>query len=114
MCSLIFCIPQPVEQYKSDISADNEQRYPHHISCGHSFCSACLKKYLELGRDSRCPLCRRDFRADIQPSLSNNSAEEVESLPGTEMDTLVLTLSEQECWFFEQLYRDVELTSRRD
>ncbi|EDW98144.2 uncharacterized protein LOC6537891 [Drosophila yakuba] len=113
MCVPIFCIPQPVEQNKSDTSAANEQSYPHRISCGHSFCAACFRKYLELGRDLRCPLCRRDFRADIQPAPPSDSAEELESLPATEMDTLVLTLSEQECWFFEQLYREVQLTSRR-
>ncbi|XP_039492501.1 uncharacterized protein LOC120452376 [Drosophila santomea] len=113
MCVPIFCIPQPVEQNKSDTSAANEQIYPHRISCGHSFCSACFRKYLELGRDLRCPLCRRVFRADIPPPPPSDSAEELESLPGTEMDTLVLTLSEQECWFFEQLYREVQLTSRR-
>ncbi|KAH8280973.1 hypothetical protein KR054_006352 [Drosophila jambulina] len=84
----------------------DEQRAPRRISCGHSFCADCFERYLRLGQDTRCPLCRRDFRPDIEPASSfpspaNDASTEADS------DTLMLTLSEQECRFFEQLYREV-------
>ncbi|KAH8356415.1 hypothetical protein KR084_012363, partial [Drosophila pseudotakahashii] len=125
----IFCSPRPVEPNSRDTSAANstsnfvtmtanpcifcldEQRFPHRISCGHSFCAECFVKYLELGRDSRCPLCRRDFRPDLQPPLPVDDTAE-ESGAETEADTLVLTLSEQECRFFEQLYRGLLANGR--
>ncbi|XP_016949880.1 E3 ubiquitin-protein ligase TRIM50 [Drosophila biarmipes] len=89
----------------------DEQRLPHRISCGHSFCTDCFQRYLQLGQDSRCPLCRRDFRADLQPSPPPSESSSEDPVPENELDTLVLTLSEQECRFFEQLYRDLRLTS---
>ncbi|XP_016927038.4 E3 ubiquitin-protein ligase TRIM39 [Drosophila suzukii] len=88
----------------------DEQRFPHRLPCGHSFCTECFQRYLELGRDSRCPLCRRDFRPVRQTSPPEETSPE-EPAPENEMDTLVLTLSEQECRFFEQLYRDLRLAS---
>ncbi|XP_017046506.1 tripartite motif-containing protein 10 isoform X2 [Drosophila ficusphila] len=95
----------------------DEQRFPLRISCGHSFCAECFEKYLQLGRDSRCPLCRRDFRPEIHSfpdDFYRASAEEGGSmvlLPEADLDTLVLTLSDQECRFFEQLFREVQLTN---
>ncbi|XP_052853372.1 E3 ubiquitin-protein ligase TRIM39 [Drosophila gunungcola] len=101
----------------------DEQRFPCRISCGHSFCAECFGKYLELVRDSRCPLCRRDFRTDFHPPSADSGrltfaptedSEFIASLPDVEMDTLVLTLSEQECRFFEQLYRELQLVDTRE
>ncbi|XP_037732017.1 postreplication repair E3 ubiquitin-protein ligase RAD18 isoform X2 [Drosophila subpulchrella] len=92
----------------------DEQRLPHRISCGHSFCTECFQRYLELGRDSRCPLCRRDFRPVLEPSPLPDETSPEEPGPENEVDTLVLTLSEQECRFFEQLYGDLRLASRWD
>ncbi|XP_017128924.1 postreplication repair E3 ubiquitin-protein ligase RAD18 [Drosophila elegans] len=101
----------------------DEQRFPCRISCGHSFCTECFGKYLELVRDSRCPICRRDFRTDFHPTPADSgrvtfaSTEDPESMVSpteAEMDTLVLTLSEQECRFFEQLYRELQLVDTRE
>uniref|UniRef100_A0A6P4FNX0 E3 ubiquitin-protein ligase TRIM50 n=1 Tax=Drosophila rhopaloa TaxID=1041015 RepID=A0A6P4FNX0_DRORH len=101
----------------------DEQHLPRRIPCGHSFCTECFDKYLELVRDSRCPLCRRDFRTDFPPPLddfsrvtfaSGEESEPLVALPEVELDTLVLTLSEQECRFFDQLYREVELVNGRE
>ncbi|KAH8385666.1 hypothetical protein KR200_006612 [Drosophila serrata] len=97
----------------------DEQRLPRRISCGHSFCADCFERYLKLGQDTRCPLCRRDFRPDIQPVPSMPShgyglsaeADLDSSDMDLQTDTLVVTLSEQECRFFEQLYREIRQTS---
>ncbi|KZT03708.1 uncharacterized protein LAESUDRAFT_659264 [Laetiporus sulphureus 93-53] len=66
---------------------DNE-RDPHLISCGHTFCLSCL----ELLIPQRCPLCRRDFDPDqvrrlyvseddrsATPALSNVTISECSS-----------------------------------
>ncbi|KAH8247658.1 hypothetical protein KR038_007605 [Drosophila bunnanda] len=92
----------------------DKQRSPRRISCGHSFCADCFERYLKLGQDTRCPLCRRDFRPDIQTAPSIPSPDEAYSDSSDmdlQTDTLVLTLSEQECRFFEQLYREVRQTN---
>ncbi|KAH8347156.1 hypothetical protein KR059_005863 [Drosophila kikkawai] len=95
----------------------DEQRAPRRISCGHSFCAECFERYLKLGQDSRCPLCRRDFRTDVQPSIPHPlyalsaEADSDSGELGLQTDTLVLTLSEQECRFFEQLFREVRQTN---
>lgn len=98
----------------------DEQRSPRRIPCGHSFCADCFERYLQLSQDSRCPLCRRDFRLDIQPASIRLSVPSAPSDPyalsteaESDPDTLVLTLSEQECRFFEQLYREVRQPNNR-
>ncbi|KAH8268257.1 hypothetical protein KR026_002830 [Drosophila bipectinata] len=93
----------------------DEQRNPRIISCGHSFCAECFERYMQIGRDTRCPLCRRDFRPNFAPAHHNSAPDG--SLPATlpsdsaeaDPDTLILTLSEQECRLFEQLYREAQL-----
>ncbi|XP_017084009.1 RING-H2 finger protein ATL29 [Drosophila eugracilis] len=89
----------------------DEQKFPHRISCGHSFCAECFEKFLELSRDSRCPLCRRDFHPPPPPPEDfEEDPELIVPRRELEMDTLALTLTEQECRFFEQLFREVQLT----
>ncbi|EDV43994.1 uncharacterized protein Dana_GF18764 [Drosophila ananassae] len=93
----------------------DEQRNPHLISCGHSFCAECFERYIQLGCDTRCPLCRRDFRPNFSPAPPEPAPDG--SLPASlptdsvegDTDTLILTLSEQECRLFDQLYREAQL-----
>ncbi|KAH8382399.1 hypothetical protein KR009_003315 [Drosophila setifemur] len=88
----------------------DEKRFPRRISCGHSFCADCFDRYLQLGCDWRCPLCRRDFRLpDLLLPTGQLPDEPDEAELALQTDTLVLSLSEQECRFFEQLHREAQL-----
>ncbi|XP_002137008.2 tripartite motif-containing protein 10 [Drosophila pseudoobscura] len=107
----------------------DEQRLPHRIPCGHSFCSECFERYLQVGLDTRCPLCRQDFRPHAQGEPLDRAAnterypldeddltmgliEDFGSLSGSDSlqsDTLLLTLTEQECRFFDELYREAQM-----
>ncbi|XP_002073427.2 uncharacterized protein LOC6651359 [Drosophila willistoni] len=98
----------------------DEQRNPRHIRCGHSFCADCFEHYLKLGLDSRCPLCRLDFRGDgaddARSIITSNQGRRQETAIGLgdlytnfdyQNDILMLTLSEQECRLFEELHQEV-------
>uniref|UniRef100_A0A3B4YWU7 RING-type domain-containing protein n=1 Tax=Seriola lalandi dorsalis TaxID=1841481 RepID=A0A3B4YWU7_SERLL len=34
-------------------------RDPVSLSCNHSFCSSCLKKFWEQAKNKNCPICKR-------------------------------------------------------
>ncbi|KAH8278418.1 hypothetical protein KR018_002942, partial [Drosophila ironensis] len=92
-----------------------EQRYPRQIACGHSFCEECFDRYLQLSRETRCPLCRCNFQPVGDAVAPEQSLDHV-TLPAAQepddgelswqSDTLMLTLTEQECRYFDELYRE--------
>ncbi|XP_022209501.2 uncharacterized protein LOC111065575 [Drosophila obscura] len=111
----------------------DEQRLPHRIPCGHSFCTECFEHYLQVGLDTRCPLCRQDFRphtggggeppSDNAPNVGQypldaddradmdliEDFDSLSSIDTLQTDTLLLTLTDQECRFFDELYREAQL-----
>ncbi|XP_050698538.1 uncharacterized protein LOC126986429 [Eriocheir sinensis] len=36
-----------------------EERQPLSLPCGHTFCSSCVRRFLNSGRSLKCPTCRR-------------------------------------------------------
>ncbi|XP_030371173.1 tripartite motif-containing protein 10 [Scaptodrosophila lebanonensis] len=87
----------------------DEQRSPHWIPCGHSFCTECFQRFLQLSADYRCPLCRSEF----QPNLIEENCTLLLTDINIETDTLVLNLTEEEFRLFEEMFREVQCERER-
>ena len=48
-----------VESFLSCHVCSETFRDPVSLSCNHSFCSSCLKKFWEQAKNNNCPICKR-------------------------------------------------------
>ncbi|XP_078139248.1 nuclear factor 7, ovary-like [Centroberyx gerrardi] len=55
------------ESYLSCHVCSETFRDPVSLSCGHSFCSSCLKKFWEQDKNKNCPICKRKSSKDHPP-----------------------------------------------
>uniref|UniRef100_A0A3Q1GLZ3 RING-type domain-containing protein n=1 Tax=Acanthochromis polyacanthus TaxID=80966 RepID=A0A3Q1GLZ3_9TELE len=56
-------------------------RDPVSLSCNHSFCSSCLKKFWEQTKNKNCPICKRKSSKDV-PGINFGLKELADSFAG--------------------------------
>ncbi|XP_053180927.1 nuclear factor 7, brain-like [Scomber japonicus] len=70
-----------VERFLSCHVCSETFRDPVSLSCGHSFCSSCLKKFWEQAKNKNCPICKRKSSKD-DPGVNFSLKELADSFAG--------------------------------
>ncbi|XP_022608484.1 nuclear factor 7, brain-like [Seriola dumerili] len=70
-----------VESYLSCHVCSETFKDPVSLSCNHSFCSSCLKKFWEQAKNKNCPICKRKSSKDF-PTVNFGLKELADSFAG--------------------------------